>query len=164
VGSDGRSRRSPIGAILLYNQPVPSNVRVSSVGDSHAMGRGRLKIKLAAIAYVCSLHGVDASVDRTRVGLVGLHIAAFEYYEELTGTDPRARPAEPLHNAKITHKLALAAMAYVNARHGVDADAGLSRAGLALLCSVAIEYCESIAGADPRKRPVDPHLQIDNGV
>jgi hypothetical protein len=61
-------------------------------------------------------------------------------------------------------KLKLAAIAYVNARHGVDADAGLSRAGLALLCSVAIEYYESLTGADPSKRPVDPSLQLDNGA
>lgn len=82
---------------------MPSNVRVSSVGDSHAAGRARLKLKLAAIAYV-------------------------------------------------------------NARHGIDADVGLSRAGLALLASAAIEYYEALTGADPSKRPVDPHLQLDNGA
>jgi hypothetical protein len=59
-------------------------------------------------------------------------------------------------------KLKLAAIAYVNARHGIDADAGLSRAGLALLAQAAIEYYEAIAGADPSSRPVDPHLQLDN--
>ena len=56
-------------------------------------------------------------------------------------------------------KLKLAAIAYVNARHGVDADAGLSRAGLALLASAAIEYYEALTGADPNRRPVDLHLQ-----
>ncbi len=61
-------------------------------------------------------------------------------------------------------KLKLAAIAYVNARHGVDADVGLSRAGLALLAQAAIEYYEALTGADPRKRPVDPHLQqLDGG-
>jgi hypothetical protein len=62
-------------------------------------------------------------------------------------------------------KLKLAAIAYVNARHGVDADVGLSRAGLALLASAAIEYYEALTGADPHRRPVDPHLhQLDNGT
>jgi hypothetical protein len=144
--------------------PVPSNVRVSSVGDSHAMGRGRLTLKLCAIAYVCSLHGIGASVERTRTAVTDLHIASFEYYETLTGADPRSRPGEPSGNSRITDKITLASMAYVNARHGVDADAGLSRAGLALLCSKAIEYCEALTSADPRKRPVDPLLQIGNGI
>lgn len=58
-------------------------------------------------------------------------------------------------------RLKLAAIAYVNARHGVDADAGLSRAGLALLASAAIEYYEALTGADPSKRPTDPVFQID---
>lgn len=58
-------------------------------------------------------------------------------------------------------KLKLAAIAYVNARHGIDADIGLSRTGMALLAQAAIEYYEAIMGADPRKRPVDQHLQLD---
>lgn len=61
-------------------------------------------------------------------------------------------------------KLKLAAIAYVNARHGVDADAGLSRAGLALLANAAIEYYEALTGADSKHRPVDPGLRLDNGA
>jgi hypothetical protein len=61
-------------------------------------------------------------------------------------------------------RLKLAAIAYVNARHGVDADAGLSRAGLALLASAAIEYYEALTGTDPKHRPVDPGLRLDNGA
>jgi hypothetical protein len=82
---------------------MPSHVRVTSNGDSHAIGRARVRLKLAAIAYV-------------------------------------------------------------NARHGIDADVGLSRAGLALLCSCAVEYYEALMGADPSKRQLDPHLQLDNGA
>lgn len=61
-------------------------------------------------------------------------------------------------------KLKLAAIAYTNARHGVDADAGMSRAGLALLASAAIEYYEALTGAKPSQRPVDPYLPLDNGT
>ncbi len=61
-------------------------------------------------------------------------------------------------------RLKLAAIAYVNGRHGADANAELSRAGLALLCSAAIEYYEALTGGDPSKRPVDPHLRLDNGL
>ena len=60
-------------------------------------------------------------------------------------------------------KLKLAAIAYVNGRHGVDADQGLARAGLALLCSCAVEYYEAIAGTDPSQRPEDPGLLGLNG-
>jgi len=143
---------------------MPSNVRVSSVGDSHAMGRGRLKLKLAAIAYVNSRHGIDSDAVLTRAGRVFLHTAAFEYYEALTGAPHHKRSIDPQRESQDV-KLDLAAIAYVNARHGIDADAGLSRAGLALLCSIAIEYCEASTHADPRKRPIDPHLQLDsNGI
>lgn len=82
---------------------MPNHVRVSSVGDSHAAGRARLKLKLAAIGYV-------------------------------------------------------------NTRHGIDADVGLSRAGLALLAQAAMEYGEALTGADPKQRPIDPHLQLGNGM
>jgi hypothetical protein len=82
---------------------MPSNVRVTTNGDSHAIGRARVRLKLAAIAYT-------------------------------------------------------------DARHGIDADVGMARAGLALLAQAAVEYYEALTGADPRNRPVDPHLQLDNGA
>lgn len=88
---------------MIQIRLMPPNVRVTSNGDSHAIGRARVKLKLAAIAYA-------------------------------------------------------------NSRHGVDADVGLSRAGLALLCQMACEYYEALSCADPLKRPVDPHLQLDNGA
>jgi hypothetical protein len=61
-------------------------------------------------------------------------------------------------------KLKLAAIAYSNARHGIDADVGLSRQGLAILAQAAVEYYEALTGADPAKRPIDPYLQLDNGT
>ena len=61
-------------------------------------------------------------------------------------------------------RLKLAAIAYVNARHGIDADVGMSRQGLALLCSMAVEYTEALTGADPRDRPVDHQLRLNGGT
>jgi len=61
-------------------------------------------------------------------------------------------------------RLKLAAIAYSNSRHGIDADVGLARAGLALLAQAAIEYYEALAGAASRDRPVDPHLHLDSGT
>jgi hypothetical protein len=61
-------------------------------------------------------------------------------------------------------KLKLAAIAFANARHGIDAEPGLMKAGMALLCASAIEYYEALTGADPKNRPIDPAFQIDNGA
>jgi hypothetical protein len=142
---------------------MPSIVRVTSTGDSHAMGRARVRLKLAAIGYVNSRHGIDTDAGLTRAGRALLYTTALEYYEAVTGADPKKRAVEP--DFKIDNpRLNIAAIAYVNARHGIDADVGLSRAGLALLCNAAIEYCEVLMGGAPRKRPIDPALQLENGA
>jgi hypothetical protein len=143
---------------------VPSHVRVSSGnGDSHAAGRARLKLKLAAIAYVNSRHGIDTDAGMVRAGMVLLTQMAVEYYEALMGADPIKRSVDPLLQLD-NGRLKLAAIAYVNARHGVDADVGMARAGMALLAQAAIEYYEALTSASPSKRPVDPLLQLDNGA
>jgi hypothetical protein len=140
---------------------VPNNVRVSSTGDSHAAGRARLRLKLAAIGYVNVRHGVDADVAQARAARTDLRGVAIEYYEAVTGI----RLKRPLDHLQFDNGvLERAAIAYVNARHGVDADTGLARAGLALLAQAAMEYYEMITGADPKQRPVDPHLQLSNGA
>ena len=58
--------------------------------------------------------------------------------------------------------LKLAAIAYVNARHGIDADVGMAREGLSLLCQAAIDYVEALPSAS--KRPNSVHLQLGNGA
>jgi hypothetical protein len=152
------------GSIFAEHALVASGVRVlvSHTGDSHAAGRARLKLKLAAIAYVNVRHGIDADARVCRAGLGLLCTAALEYYRALM---PAGTPVGVVGNGDLrgTEQLQLGAVAYVNARHGVDGDAGLARVGLALLCSVSIEYAESRIGADPKKRPVDPQLQQLNG-
>lgn len=141
---------------------MPNNsVRVSNNGDSHAAGRARYGLKLAAIGYASARHGVDADVAKARTGRAHLHSAAFEYYEAITGMGLQKRSVDLY---QFDDDLTYAASAYVNARHGIDADMGLCRAGLAILCSASVEFCEAVAGADPKKRPVDPHLQLDNGA
>ena len=160
---------------------MPSNVRVtnpggSSNGDSHAAGRGRLRLKLAAIAYSTARHGIDADVRLLRSALALLCLAAFEYYEACTGADPSKRPVDPyldFDNGKrasaaverARDRLQLGAMAYGGARHGIDADAGMARAGLAIIAQASMEYYESFAGAEPSKRPVDAlFAQIGGGA
>lgn len=152
------------GSIFAERALVASGVRVSvsSTGDSHAAGRGRLKLKLSAIGYVNARHGVDTDAGLSRAGLALLCTAAVDYYKMLVPSDTRVSVSR-VGDPRAMEQLQIAAIAYVNARHGVDADAGLSRVGLELLCSVAIEYSETIVGADPKKRPIDPQLHQFNG-
>ena len=74
---------------------MPTKVQVSQNGDSHAIGRARLRLKLAALAYANARHGVDADVGISREGLALLCAMACEYYEALTGADSRERPIDP---------------------------------------------------------------------
>ena len=142
-------------------------------GDSLAAGHGRQKLKLAAIGYVTSRHGVDAEADIAHAGLMFLALMALEYYEALMGVSPKNRPTDPYLQfgdvdvpevSRARKRLQLAAFAYVNARHGIDADAGMSRAGLALLAQAALEYYEVLVAAAPKQKSADPHLQLGNGA
>jgi hypothetical protein len=74
---------------------MPSHVRVMQNGDSHAIGRARLRLKLAALAYANSRHGIDADQGLSRAGLQVMCLAAIQYYEALTGADPNNRPNDP---------------------------------------------------------------------
>ena len=143
-------------------------------GDSLAAGHGRQKLKLRAIGYVNARHGVNATPDLVHAGLTLLAETALEYYEALMGVAPKNRPADPhlqlddvvdVPEAKrARQRLELAAIAYVNARHGMDADVGMSRMGLALLTQAAIEYYEALVIATPKRQPIDPQRQIGNGA
>lgn len=144
-------------------------------GDSLAAGYGRQKLKLEAIGYVSARHGVDADADLVMSGFSFLAQAALEYYEALKGVSPKNRPSDPYfliddvdvpEAARARQRLKLAAIAYVNARHGMDADHGMSRAGLALLAQAAIEYYEVLAaiGAASKKAPIEVQRQLGNGA
>lgn len=139
---------------------MPSHTRVNG-GDSHAAGRGRQRLKLHAIGYVNSRHGVDADIESARAGLTRLCQMAVEFVETLSGVPLKRRVDLYQGDSEL---LKFAAIAYVNARHGIDADVGMAREGLAFLCQAAIDYVESLPREDSTKRSSNPHLQIGNGV
>jgi hypothetical protein len=140
---------------------MPSHARVNG-GDSAASGRGRQRLKLAAIGYVNARHGLDTDADLVRKALRNLCQMAVEFVAALSGTQLNNRRVD-LWNQGDTDSLKLAAIAYVCARHGVDADVGMSREGLAFLCQAAVDYVESLPKEEP-KRPLDPQRQIGGGV
>ena len=144
---------------------MPAHARVNgSASDSHAAGRGRQRLKLGAIGYVSARHGIDTDVDLARAGLRVLCQMAIEFVAALPGTHLKNRRID-LYAQGNSEMLQLAAIAYASARHGVDADVGMAREGLALLCQAAIDFVESLPKEDQSKRAADPHLQIgSNGA
>lgn len=126
-------------------------------GDSLAAGRGRQRLKIAALGYANARHGVDADVELARAGLTRLCQIAGEFVDTLDGTTRRIDCCQG-----DTALLQLAAIAYASARHGIDADVGMAREGLAMLCQAAISYVESRPREDSSKRP--KHLQLENGT
>lgn len=139
---------------------MPVHTRVNG-GDSLAAGRARQRLKLAAIGYANARHGVDADVELSRAGLTRLCQGAVEFVEALSGTSLTNRRIDPRQGDSET--LQLAAIAYTSARHGIDADVGMAREGLAMLCQASISYVESLPWEDSSKRPTGLHLQLGGG-
>lgn len=140
---------------------MPAPARVNG-GDSHAAGRARQHLKLAAIAYANARHGLDASAELAHAALVFLCQKAAEFVETLPGSSPRNRRIDSTRGDHET--LQLAAIAYACARHGIDADVGVAREGLALLCQAAIRYVESLPAEEAPRRAANGHLQIGGGA
>jgi hypothetical protein len=136
---------------------MPAHVRVSGT-DSLAAGRSRQRLKLCAIGYVNARHGIDASDELVQTGLKLLCQAAVDFVAALSGLNVRRYDLYPQGD----ETLKLAAIAYANARHGIDADVGMAREGLSLLCQAAIDYVEALPSV--AKRPNSSHLQLGNGA
>src|SRR4029077_2636048 len=144
-------------------------------GDSAAAGRGRQRLKLVAIGYFNARHGVDADATLVRAGLVRLRQSAIEFADALDGALLKNRRIDPAQGD--SELLQLAAIAYAGARHGMDADVGMVREGLAMLCQAAVGYVESLPREDPSaskapvplsredaaKRLSSLHLQLGHG-
>lgn len=140
---------------------MPPHTRVNG-GDSQASGRARQRLKLGAIGYVNARHGIDTNASLVRAALKLLCQMAIEFVEALPGTQLKNRRTD-LYLQGDSEPLQLAAIAYVSARHGIDADVGMAREGLAFLCQASINFVESLPKEEP-KRPADPRLQIGGGA
>ncbi len=145
---------------------MPAHARVNGsdafASNSHAAGRGRQRLKLAGIGYAQSRHGIDADLDLAHKASMMLRQMAVEFVAALPGTALKNQRIDLLAQAD-AKMLELAAIAYSSARHGIDADVGMAREGLALLCQAAIDFVESLPKEEP-KRSADPHMQIGTGA
>ena len=118
-----------------------SRVSVSSTGgDSLQAGQARVRLKLAAIAYVNCQIGVEASLDLATAGLELLCESAVCFWEVVT----KQKFTRKIDLSAAT-RLRVAALGYVNSRHGVDATTDIARAGMEALCQASVRYCESLS-------------------
>jgi hypothetical protein len=104
---------------------------------------------------------MDASDELVQTGLKLLCQAAVDFVNALSGSLLNTRRVDLYPQGNETLKLA--AIAYVNARHGIDADVGMAREGLSLLCQASIDYVEGLPREGTAKR-TNPHLQLGNGA
>lgn len=139
---------------------MPPQTRVNG-GDSIAAGRARQHLKLAALGYANARHGLDATDALVCAGLRLLCQKAWDYWAEMSlGPVPKnMRPDQG--NSEV---LKLAAIAYANVRHGVDADVGMAREGMAVLCQAALDYVSASPKEDVPKRHGRAPLHLSNGT
>jgi hypothetical protein len=112
--------------------------------DSLPVAQRRVRLKLAALAFAGARHGADAK-GLSGSALAFLALSAAEYVRELVG-DP-SRPIEArslLLDDEHVGGLRLAAIAYVETRHGADSTTKFAESGLAMLCEHAIAYVQGL--------------------
>lgn len=130
--------------------------------DSHVAARARQRLKLSAIGYASTRHGIDTDASLLRASIKLLRQMAIEFAQAVPGRHLKHRL--DLYMQGDSEMLQSVAIAYASARHGVDADVGMAREGLALLCQTAIDFAETLPREEASKRPSDPHFQIGSGV
>jgi hypothetical protein len=160
----------------------------SQASSAHA----RVRLKLAALAYVGMRHGTDSRVEVLLASVSALCGAALAYYGALTGrawspVEDRTLHWDAMGPADVSDvseddvrvmsariRLKLACVSYESTRHGADAHVEFTRAGIAELTGAAIAYCEALLGTGPgsgdgARGPrdasvVDRTLHLDDGT
>jgi hypothetical protein len=131
-------------------------------GDSLAAGRGRQRLKIAGLGYACGRHGIDATVELSQASVLHLCRMAIEYVAALPGSLLRGRRIDQPFQGDV-EILQVAAIAYESCRHGIDADVGMAKEGLAMLCQAAVDYSATLPLEDQPRRSIDS-LQLGNGA
>lgn len=85
---------------------------------------------------------------------------AIEYVGALPGSLLRGRRIDQPLQGNV-EGLQIAAIAYESCRHGIDADVGMAKEGLAMLCQAAIDYVATLPLEEPRR---SAELQLGNGA
>ena len=131
--------------------------------DSLPVAQRRVRLKLAALAFAGSRHGADAT-GLSVSGLIFLAMSAAEYVRELVGDHKAIDPRSLLLDEQHVGGLRLAAIAYVETRHGADSTTKFAESGLAMLCEHAIAYVQGLPTWGQRVEGAhDPLLLGDGG-
>lgn len=146
-------------SIVRVLQPASQILR-----DSPAAAAARVRLKLAALAYAGIRAGLDASPDLVVASLAQACACAISYYQTLGGRVERPASLAPTPEAAAQlAQLQVACVAYASARHGADACVEFARDALHILCGAAITYCQALPGVDGEARVVDATLALDRG-
>ena len=141
---------------------MPPQPGFTSGGDSHASGKGRQRLKIAALGYYASRHGIDADEARVNSARDAVKKKAIEFAESVGGLKKRRTD---LYRQADCEMLLTLAIAYGECRHGNDADVGMSREGMAMLCQEAVNFYESLPLLEePAKRSTAVPFQLGAGV
>ena len=115
------------------------------------------------MGYANARHGIDADEDLVRAADKLLRRMAVEYADAVAGSS-RSRRSPEVYLHGDSEMLRLAAIAYSSSRHGIDADVGMAREGMMILCQAAIDFDESLPREESPKRAGTASLQLGNGV
>lgn len=148
------------GANVRVFNNTPKGVRAPSRESAGA----RVRLKLFALAYVESRHGVDASPGLCWDALVLYCQSALMYVASLEGRDPSSMPIDRTIQddrgaagvrtmgggdrvAMARAELKIAAMGYEATRRGADSYTQGGHAAIAMVCQAAIRYAEALEPA-----------------
>lgn len=147
--------------VHLFHKHAPKGSGI--VSDNHKIAAARVQLKLYALAWVESRHGVDTSPAFVWDALVLFCEAAKRYVCSFDNSNPN-KLVDPTITKDIggasertmtgrtaaagRQQLKLGALAYEATRRGADGGIGFSRDGLAMLCQAAISYVEQLDNID----------------
>ena len=114
------------------------------------------------MGYASARHGIDADEDLVLAADRFLRRMAIEYADAVAGSSRRRSPEIYLQGD--SEMLRLASIAYSSSRHGIDADVGMAREGMMILCQAAIDFDESLPREEAPKRAGSASLQLGNGA
>lgn len=164
----------PGAKVRVFNN-TPKGVRAPSRESAGA----RVRLKLYALAYVESRHGVDASAALSWDALVLYCQAALMYVASLEGREPSTLPIDrtiqddrnPAARTMIPGgdrvsmartDLKLAAMGYEALRRGSDSYTQGGHMALAMVAQAAIRYAEALEGPGADKSHLNNHLGLED--
>jgi hypothetical protein len=141
---------------------MPPQPRMPSGGDSAAAGRARQHLKISALGYYASRHGIDADEARVKSARDFVCQIAIVYAEAVM---PVKNRRTDLYRQTSCERLLDVAIAYGECRHGNDADVGMTREGMAMLCQEAVNFYEALPlKEDAAKRSTLPPFQLGTGM